>query len=565
MNSNEILKRLADLLREEEEEVRKGFPEKKRIALIELARAFDMGIMIGPSLKGRFSVDHIIELYSHGWTKALSLCLDESTHEAGMPLFESDDKRHDWAHSVLQYCGRIALCQLMLDYERQGLVRLIEAKDSRYAFQHVSQQIGLEYIERQDFHWLSAFTQQVNAPQFEELATYQAAIDRMMEERVAPWKEHFMQYSTTPLIDRHYEKMGMLTAQSLHGQDSFDGEDRFGGEPFNLYRATAGVLIGWALKHRDFGSALMRKSKTVKPRNFLTNFTEKKDLVVWIAGALEVSEAQARKALDVLTLSTTNAPHVLKSPSALPPPLISIGSNYLLRTFAGQIYTPFHFMLRELRRQFLADWDRAVGAREERFREDVYTIFGHHRLEKVRRPVELRANDRVVSDVDAVVFDPAARIAGLFQLKWQDAFGASMRERASRMANFTNAAEKWVATVADWMRGKSMEEVGRQIGLSPESSKSLDGVLLFVIGRNFSHFSGNKAYDERAAWGNWAQVLRLTQQKPREFWESPIKWMHGELKYDAPTSRRSEPFEPLHMNLGRVSVSVLPASEEGTA
>ena len=178
------------------------------------------------------------------------------------------------------------------------------------------------------------------------------------------------------------------------------------------------------------------------------------------------------------------------------------------------------------------------------------------------RPIKIRENNRVLSDLDAVIFDPAARVAGVFQLKWQDAFGSSMRERASRMSNFTNENEKWIAAVSDWMQGKSMQEIGRLIGLSPESAKSLNGVLLFVIGRNFSHFSGGKIYDDRAAWGNWAQMLRFTQESPKEFVESPIKWMHEKLRRDSPSDRPPMMLGSHRMKLRQLEVMVIPPTDD---
>ena len=85
-------------------------------------------------------------------------------------------------------------------------------------------------------------------------------------------------------------------------------------------------------------------------------------------------------------------------------------------------------MLAELYRRYRKDWDHAVDGREEHFRKELYDLFPTRRFAKAEKPLNLRNEGVVATDIDAAVFDSTTRTLGLFQLKWQDPFGTSMRK-----------------------------------------------------------------------------------------------------------------------------------------
>ena len=62
--------------------------------------------------------------------------------------------------------------------------------------------------------------------------------------------------------------------------------------------------------------------------------------------------------------------------------------------------------------------------------------------------LKLKNEGAVATDIDAAVFDTTTGTLGLFQLKWQDPFGTSMRRRNSKMMNFLEETNQWVSTVS---------------------------------------------------------------------------------------------------------------------
>jgi hypothetical protein len=92
-------------------------------------------------------------------------------------------------------------------------------------------------------------------------------------------------------------------------------------------------------------------------------------------------------------------------------------------------------MLHQLRRCYRSDWDFAVNGREQRFRDELYALLGKPSRRALDSNINLKLGGKRVTDIDAAVWDTKTGTLGLFQLKWQDLFGNSMRQRSSRMKN----------------------------------------------------------------------------------------------------------------------------------
>ena len=90
---------------------------ERRLALLEICRAIDSIV-----ISAEHQPSEIVELCRQGANKAISLFVDESWERRRTPLFPSNEQTFQWAHSVLQHCGRIASCEKLLDYEGAGLL-----------------------------------------------------------------------------------------------------------------------------------------------------------------------------------------------------------------------------------------------------------------------------------------------------------------------------------------------------------------------------------------------------------------------------------------------------------
>jgi DNA modification methylase len=144
----------------------------------------------------------------------------------------------------------------------------------------------------------------------------------------------------------------------------------------------------------------------------------------------------AEQCLRVVTLTHADKPR-LTIPKGPPAPLVELGRAHVLKSVAGCLNSPFDFMGASLRQKYSDDWDRAILLREKTFRNELYSLFPQREIIRVPTQVKIRQGNRVITDIDAAIFDPQNNIGGLFQLKWQEPFGPSIRARDSRKKNFT--------------------------------------------------------------------------------------------------------------------------------
>lgn len=481
--------------------------------LIEHSRALDTFYLARfAGAERTSSSDDLTYLYSSGWQKVSSLLLPlvhSGTLDSGIPLIRSTPDSHAWAHSSLRYCGAIVYAEQLLNYSRYGLAALERVEESQYYFVLNNSISGVEQREALESVWIRKLYVDWQTAVWSEMAEERPRIRELMAGMTAPWREHFIAYETSPEIDEHFSKLGILRSQLSLGWDSFPLDSEFGGIPFRLFRDVTAEMTAWILKHIGFCNVLHESNQQLYYPNLLAIFHDASDVVRSMSAAVEAPEDRVRIALDCLTL--VGAAGNRHSGSSALAPLFAIGSHHLMRSYAGCIAgSPFFFMLRELQHRFPLDWDRALAHREIIFRRELYAFFADDRFFRVTRPVVIRHEGKVVTDIDAVIFDKRAGTLALFQLKWQQPFGGSMRERESRKRNFLSESIRWVEKVGARAASKDDGSLAQLIGLN--NGETIHRVRLFVIGRYFSRFS-EEELDPRAAWAAWPTVCRLIASK----------------------------------------------------
>lgn len=503
-----------------------GHPER-RLALLEICRAVDSIV-----ISAGHQQDEVVELCRQGANKAIGLFLDESCKRQRTPVFPSNDQTFQWAHSVVQHCGRIATCEKLLDYEQAGLGEFSTQREE-LRFEVTPKYAGVEALEVEEFESLQGWVTDVRRPLLDQLDFVRPQVHERMRSLVYRWSDHYIGYAASPEVDAYYHQMGLLAAERMAGQDAFDDASSFGGLRFGFYKAAVSTLVGWTIKHINFALLLAEKYSDLRLQNLVTVTADIEKVISSLASALELTTDEAWQALSVLEVNIRNAKELCINGHA-PPPLIRAAAEQFVTPISGFLIEPFQCMLRNLRAKFRQDWDRHVNEREALFREDLYRLFPQSWLVKIPKNVALKKGGRKVTDVDAVVVDERNGVAGLFQLKWQDGFGHSMRERSAKMRNFYREVGSWIEAVTEFLSGSTQEEINRILEL-PNSSRGFD-CRLFIVGRYFAHFSGDTPPDHRAAWGVWPQVVRLTRNNHDP--QNPIESLHSRLIADSPVGRK---------------------------
>lgn len=457
---------------------------------------------------------------------------------------------------TLAACAEMSRAELLLGLYRYGVTQLVERTENTLVFRYASESLGFEADEASDQEWISHLTAQHDSELAKELRAVHESATATQKGSVRRWRGDFIAYDADPDSDAHFAKLGILAARQASGQDTFPGDTQFGGLAFNLFRGAVGALVGWALKHESFCHALLAKHDDMHMRNILTITAPLKRLELGLATQLGITLREARIAIEMVTARDENKDNLRESGPS--PMFVEVGCRRVVRSIAGSTTQPFYFMLRELKRRFSGDWDRAVDSREVALRQELYTVGLPLGLLALNGSRNLKMG-KIVTDVDAALADPRNGVIALFQLKWQDPFGYSMRERESRKKNFMATANKWVQVVAQWQEDKTPSQVASTLGLSNADATRIAKVLLFVVARDHSHFTGSVPHDSRAAFGNWNQMLRaLTVEHPSRFAGNPLVFLWEELRGKTEIGPRRKKTIVEEVHVGNLTLSVVP-------
>jgi hypothetical protein len=549
---------LLNLLQKERHGVlRSLFSPESRIGLIELIRAVD-NFWVGGMVRNSRSEeeDEIGHLILYSLPQVFDLFLDTSCKYAGAPLFRSTSDLQQWADSVLQHCGRIGYCMGLLKMSEAGLCKCIKVTENEFHFRliHNSEPFGVETYDKEHYEWIIELIRtNLQQGQKANLRKLRKIISRQMAKRVNPWRKYYIQYTTTPEIDIFYQHEGLLHTQTMVGNDTFPREASFGGIQFGMYCAAVATLVGWGFKHLGFCLELLIKAPSLDPRNIQTITSPLYDQANSLSLALELDYSIAVKILEALTLTAENKVHHCSVPgNPVVPLFVEIGENQLLLPLYGGLTNPFFFLLRELHRRYPGDWDRAVNGREEAFRKEVYDLFPSERFYRVERTVKLKDGGKTLTDIDAFVFDRKTKLVGVFQLKWQDFFGANFRQRQSQKDNLLQTGNEWINRVSAWISNSSPETLAMASGLNLVEARSVVGFKLFVLGRHAAHFSGAGTPDPRAAWGQWYQFVRIAAENYDP--ENPIEGFYSRLQADSPLTKAPPQLTEETFKIGDVKI-----------
>lgn len=535
-----------------------SYSNERRLELIELARAMDyffVGRNFSPEWKKSAEIESYSSLVSFGLHKALSLSLDSSINLEGAPLFRSTPDLQKWANSVLVLCGQIGYGEHLLELQRVGLIEIRETATNKYHVYPATKIYGVESFEEENAIWLKGLVAKQNQVVVNALKADSKRIKKIMRRRVKPWMDHYIQYTTTPEIDAFYKVEGITHAQSMLGNDCFPPEAKFGGVEFGIYCSAVSTFVGWSSKHFAFCFELLKQYPKLDVRNILTITVPLENEITWLSDVLGIDNLTAQQAIEAVTLTVENKnEHCSVAGNLITPTFIEIGKNKLLRPIWGSQSEPFLFLLRELRRRYRSDWDNAVNFREKVFRDDLYALFQSKRFHKLERNAVIKSDGIVITDIDALIFDRQTGEVGIFQLKWQDYIGNSIRERESKKGNLLKTGNQWIERVFNWLSSTKIETIAQIFDINKNDVSQIKSFRVFMLGRNSGFFSGDWHPDTRAAWGIWHQVLRCISSLPN--YENPIESLFQELQKDSPLKKPSPEIDLQEVQVGNIMISM---------
>lgn len=442
-----------------------------------------------------------------GASRALSHFLPAGMIGPGATFARTTPDLSLWASSLLYESGLVSHLNRLIGLVRYDLATLELGRSGAIRFVITAE--DCEAIDRDAIDWFGHHTKKVHRPFLYALsAVREKWVVQELSARV--WRDPTfgIGYSSCRDLEEYFEEHAESHARSLPGHDALPDECKIGPLTFGQYRSAMVTGMARCLKHTAFVHTLLAGGAPPASREILTIYQFDHELRDQWGGLHGLQDDDADTLLEVMGISPADAVHLKSSPDCPQALLIRGGDNCWHMPVFGGLNCPFPWMNRKLKRMFSSDWDRAVNLREAAFIDDLRLLFPEPRFFIPKRLNLLRDGGRVLTDIDTAVFDHSTGTLALFQLKWQDSFEASLRERASRQNNLTKEGNRWIEVVSNYFKGLSGVDRARRLGLPEEIALSAKSVRLFVLTRNGARFSGGDAQDGRAAWYSWFDLLR---------------------------------------------------------
>lgn len=483
-------------------------------------------------------VEKLREFYNFGWAPALKPFyndLDINTHE---PFPEVYKEAMNWADGIIQFSGHIAFLTQLVEYEKADLIKLSIPKENEISFSYVVEKAGLEYYDQKsrDFFRDKIVERAIEQKKKKDNLNKEE-IKIKLREIISNPNGKYISYDTTPEIDEYYKKKGHYFILGLQGYDEFGENDVFGGVEYWKYLDLVETIVGVAIMHTEACLELTKINPKVDLQNLLT-YTYFKDKTIEIyKNHFGASQTEIEQIFSCITLNKENFNYYLEYPAASLPMYVQVSDNMLVRLVSGCLGNPFELLNRELKRKFEKDYFEAVNKREERFRNELFHMFPYPNLIKIPKGVDIKIDGRK-TDIDAVIFDTKTMTLGLFQLKWQDPYRKSMRERFSRISNLFKKASEWVEKVEYWLTNTDPNNILDTLDLKKyhKGKIHINEVHLFVLSRNNINFTNVDGMDERVAWGTWYQMIE-SQAIVKSSSDNPIREAFIKLKTLSPENR----------------------------
>lgn len=509
MSQKEIINLLNDLIVQEEKKLTASLPTDnaaRKAILYSLMRGFDTYHLFTKDK------DKYVHHYEFGWMKSLRLAYGDYVSEERYPLFKAEEKLLSFAHWFVIRSGEIEFCRKVIEFMKAGLGEAsVRDKQIVVEFRNIG---AKEEFDNQTYHWVhNLVDENLCDPEIKKISEEIEKIRPAMRTLVDKWRTHYIQYDTTPEIDNVFEKLAYYRLFSSEDKEEFPPDALFGGIPYSKYCEYVLVVCGIALKHYHFCLELYEKYKgEISFPDIITITKDRKGFISSLAHYLSVTEAQSEQMLDAMTISSENIEYHSGRLRSSPPPFVKIADNSLIQSIVGSQVNPYNFLNHELRRGYEKDYFSAVNEREKIFREQVYSLFEEENYIKVNKNIIFQSS-KGISDVDAVIYDKKTNVLGIFQLKWQEKYGASMKERYSRISNLYPKTVEWIDKVEAWVNESPVRNAMKKFGIDYTSENPVK-VLLFVICRYGTFFTGCEP-DKRATWSSIWLMLKVLAQMPR--------------------------------------------------
>lgn len=430
-------------------------------------------------------------------------------YEDGLPWYPSNKQNAAWADRTLMNLGTLVYLKRLAYSERFGLVDCDIKSNEHITIQVIGE--NSEELDLNDHAWLINQKIEKNKEFFELLNGEMLGWAReKIDKYVDVDGDWFIRYESDFDLLKLYEKSARLNFIKSPESESLPDEVFIGPRTFGEWKKLALIATARAKLHLSFATRLhSSKGSALDLRNLLTIYVRHEDLkAVWQEQTGLMQDADIDAITDVFMLTSERAEEYYRDHDNALPFHIRFGKYFALLPLYGALDNPCTFLVTELKRKYQKDWDRGVISRESKFRQDLYDLLPPPGYISGKENYVIKdEKGRPLTDIDAAIFDYESNTIYLFQLKWFDVFGLSLKQRKSKLNNLLHA-NKWVNDVWLWASKHDLKKVVRLLFQNSYEDIHPISFKLIVLNRYNTRFSGDDYYDKRASWLSWPAFVR---------------------------------------------------------
>src|SRR5205085_8452532 len=342
-------------------------------------------------------------------------------------------------------------------------------------------------------------------------------IDSLMLPLIRPWESGhgtMMGYGAEPEVDYHFLAEALENVSDWRSDAGLHPNTTFGQSTGADITLVAVVLIGLHLKHIRFALVASKHHPKISIPQSLTIWGPEADLARGVSEFTGLDLVNVQTALDVITLRPHEVSFLQSHSTPFMPLLFGLGNGVIVRPVSSLARNPLLSITTLVQWRDPAAVNALLKPREEWLRSEIYALFQGRRYECISGSVKLREKKKVVTDVDATIFDRVTGELALFQIKWQDYHTNDVRQLRSRARTLAGEMDDWAESVTEWLLGKDGMTLAKNLRLSTRKNRPFSAIYLFGISRSTArtHGYGYPTKHPSLALANWPQFHRVRSE-----------------------------------------------------
>jgi len=422
-----------------------------------------------------------------GLNCAIHYLLPSITGCDGIPMVESTLVTQNNAKAILYHFGVYVMLKRTADMLKFGIVSITENNNELTVT--MTEQAGtdhfLDAIESTKF--IKFLERKKTGKKIDE-ELYREKIEELMKSLVSKWDTGngiVIGYNTQPEIDVYFEDLVSHVILEWQRSAGIPPTAKFGNISGTQLLEIGAILVSVALKHLHF---VLLGIKQIPEANYLMSLTTWRNPATLIENIHSLTGIDAhlvKEAIEFFTIKSVDSVYFLTESTPFIPLLVEVSPNYVLSPIAGIFSNPFSSVRKYGEYQSSITQTLIREPRENWMISDLVAMFRGNKYKVIDKPIDLKSNERFITDIDTAIWDSVANELALFQLKWQDFDTHNIRGQRSRAKNFVTQVDDWVEKIESWIRTYGIDKLLKRMQIQADSGVT---IYLFAIGRNASRF-----------------------------------------------------------------------------